>query len=300
MNGTTNALATTRDSAQLNRLTSTTRYRSTWTRLLLSCLGWAAPLAIANPGDAAEKIYVSYSLLERSLLVSSLEAYAKDGVPNEDLATYAQYANPTVLQNLRTALVAKADVSPITVAQFLYSPQGEAALKRLAQVVKTNSDIDPRKAGFKAIRAALILAAQDPEGLTLLNFLRKYPAKGIRIDVEQSLKIFNELQRLINQTNRATNAIIEQATAEIISEPGSQLPFDLRRRGSFTWEKQTLTLNDPSRRTAANAAPPTPQPPSAESLLKGRVYPVDIYLPNVGTARSRKPIPCGRDFPRTR
>ena len=46
------------------------------------------------------------------------------------------------------------------------------------------------QSGFFAIRGGLILAAADDEsGLTILNFLKKYPTPAIRIDLGKGLEI---------------------------------------------------------------------------------------------------------------
>lgn len=243
-------------------------------------------IAIAPTSQAAERIYVAYNILERSISVKALEDYAERGVMDEDLAVYAQYADRQVLDNLRSALQAKADVNPVTVAQFLYSPQGEAALKRLGQVIQPESRIS----GFQAIRAALILAAKDPEGLTLLNFLRRFPAKGIRIDVERSLKVAGEAEQLINKTKQATQAIIQTASEERTTDPPlSSNRIDLRRSGPFGFDKQTITLNDPNRVITTPSIPAAAAP--ASSLLKGRIYKVDIYTPLLQKAVAPQSIP---------
>ncbi|MBF2028844.1 MAG: alpha/beta hydrolase [Oscillatoriales cyanobacterium C42_A2020_001] len=256
-----------------------------WVSVLLSCLSWAVPLAIARPTHAAERIYVTYNILERSISVASLEAYAKQGIIDDDLAAYARYANPSVLKELRTALLSKSDLKLVTVAQFLYSPQGEAALKRLGQIIQPES----RQPGYKAIRSALILSAADPDGLTLLNFLKKFPARGIRIDVERSLQVVQEAEQLINQTRKATQTIIDlaQTEASLVSPLAPNLA-DLRQRGPFSFQKQSITLTDPNRQTVSIA--PT-QPASAAAIVQGRTYPVDIYLPEPSRAKLPSPIP---------
>ncbi|MDX2229674.1 MAG: alpha/beta hydrolase [Leptolyngbyaceae cyanobacterium bins.349] len=262
--------------------------RSIWGKLALLGLGWAVPWAIAPPGYSAERIYVTYNILERSISVASLEAYARDGIISDDLAAYARYANPNVLKELRTALTSKADLTVVTLTQFLYSPQGDAALRRLGQVIYPESPIPN---GYKAIRAGLILAAATPEGLTLLNFLKHYPSRGIRVDVEQSLRVVGEAERLINQTRRATQTITQLAQAEAVTDLAQNPSFaaDLRQRGPFRFQKQSITLTDPSRRTVpltpvgtVQARPPIAQP---------RSYPVDIYLPEAGRVPLSKVIP---------
>jgi hypothetical protein len=210
----------------------------------------SAWLARSQPrsAQAAEKIYISYGLLERSIPVSSLEAYAKDGTIDDDLAVYAQYGDAEQLARLQSALVARADVDQVTVAQFLYTPQGEVLLKRLGQVIQPET----RDSGFKAIRAALILAAADPKGLTFLNILRRFPTRALRIDVAQSLQIAADVGQLIDQTQRATTVVTQAAQQEQATD-GITIPFpDLRQRGSFTWQKQTIELVDSSRSALRN------------------------------------------------
>lgn len=263
-----------------------------WTGLLLNLLGWL--VLSPAPAQAAEKIYISYGLLERSISVSSLEAYAKDGTIDDDLAVYAQYGDAKQLAQLQQALVARAEVDLVTVAQFLYTPQGEVLLKRLGQVIQPET----RDSGFKAIRAALILAAADPEGLTFLNILRRFPTRGLRIDVAQSLQIAADVGQLIDQTQQATTVVTQAALQEQATDGIANPLLDLRQRGSFTWQKQTLELVDPSRSAVLNPTLAGAVAPSAGAVLpealpggavSGRSIPVDLYLPN--QTQSQSPIP---------
>jgi predicted dienelactone hydrolase len=195
---------------------------------------------LQSPALAAERIYASYAALERSISVAALETYAKEGKLDDDLAVYAQYLDRQQLAQLRRVLLTRIKLSPVAVSQFLYTPIGKTLLERLGQVIKTGS----RQSGFYALRSALTLAAADPEGLTLLNVLQKFPTRSIRIDLARSLQLAEELERLINQTNRAIALVKQQAATKASTQPPvnfSQLP-DLRRRGRFSWNKQTLTL----------------------------------------------------------
>jgi predicted dienelactone hydrolase len=263
------------------------------TGLFLGALGCL--IAIPTSVRAAERVYVSYGILERSIPVSSLEAYARDGTIDDDLAVYAQYGDAKQLKQLKSVLLARADVDLVAVSQFLYTPQGEVLLKRLGEVIQPES----RDSGFKAIRAALILAAADANGLTLLNILRHFPTRGLRIDVARSLQIAASLEQLVNQTKRATAVVLQTAQQEEATETiaVNQLP-DLRQRGSFTWQKQTLPLVDPSRSAEINpmvstATPSlgrTTPPVPLSGTVSGRSIPVDLYLPTQ-KASSSAPVP---------
>jgi predicted dienelactone hydrolase len=193
----------------------------------------------------AERIYASYSVVERSISVAALEKYAREGILDDELAVYAQYVSPQQLEQLRRVLLTQIDLTPVAVAQFLYTPQGIILLERLGQIIQTEA----RQPGFYAIRSALILAAATPDGLTPLNVLRQFPTRSIRIDLARSLRIAEQLDRLVSQTAQAIALVQQDAmNAANIQQPIDfwQLP-DLRERGSFSWNQQTLTLYDPRR-----------------------------------------------------
>ncbi|NJO76574.1 MAG: alpha/beta hydrolase [Leptolyngbyaceae cyanobacterium RM1_406_9] len=200
---------------------------------------------VASPASAAERIYFSYGIIERSISIDSLETYARQGTIEADLEAYTRYASPEQLEQLRTLLQAEAELSPVAIAQFLYTDQGEILLRRLGEIIQTEA----RESGFYALRAALILAADDPGGLTPLNVLKKFPVAGIRIDLNRTLAVVSSLEQLINQTAEAVNAIEQQSELEAASDPIIDLlsPPDPRRLGRFTWQRQTITLNDTSR-----------------------------------------------------
>lgn len=213
------------------------------TRLLLGLLGFLLlPTdSMTNSALAAERIYASYAVLERSISVAALETYAKEGKLDDDLAVYAQYVDSQQLAQLRSVLLARIELDAVAVSQFLYTPIGETLLERLGQVIQTES----RQPGFYALRSALILAAADPHGLTLLNVLRHFPTRSIRIDVARSLKVANELKILINQTNRAIAFVSQQSNKDAaITQRKLSYQLDIRRLGQFTWNKRTLMLND--------------------------------------------------------
>jgi hypothetical protein len=184
--------------------------------LILGCCGWLLPTTgITNPVLAAERIYASYAALERSISVAALEVYAKEGKLVDNLGLYTKYLNPQQLAQLRRVLLARADLSVVETSQFFYTPIGETLLERLGQVIQTES----RQPGFYALRSALILAAADPEGLTLLNVLRKFPTSSIRINLARSVQIVEELQGLITQTNQAIALVKQQSTTAATTQP---------------------------------------------------------------------------------
>ncbi len=226
--------------------------------------GWLLPTVVSlllPVGSAlgADRLTISYGVLERSVSIDSLSAYANDGSVEGDLKDYVQYLEPEQLNDLRRILRTKANLSPVAVAQFLYTEQGEALLRRLGEVIRTDSHLS----GFYATRAAMIQAAADPAGLTPLNVLKHFPLANIRLDLGRSLQILGNLDALVRQTQSAIALIDQQSALEASAEPWTPLPSlpNLRSAGSYTWQKRTLRFNDP-RRVAQN-----------------RSFLADIYLP---------------------
>ncbi|MBD2199557.1 MULTISPECIES: alpha/beta hydrolase [Calothrix] len=231
-------------------------------QLALGSLGISLlPTPTIHPALGAESITFSYSLLEQSIPIKSLDTYAKTGKIDEDLATYANSINKKQLTQLRKVLVTPISLNATEISQFLYTPIGERLLTNLGKIIQTESHLS----GFYAIRAALILAAAtEPKGFTLLDVLERFPAPSISINLARSLEIVDTLQDLVNQTQAAVAFINQQSQqqATTVSALNVAPLINLRQPGSFTWQKQTITLNDVSR---------------------NRTFPADIYLPMTET-----------------
>lgn len=224
---------------------------------------------VLNAGTArsAEDITLTYGAVERTISVAALATYAREGILPNELKAYTRYIEQPRLQNLPQILTARAEFSPVAVSQFLYSDQGELLLQQLGEIIRTESNLS----GFYAIRSALILAAADAEGLTVLNVLQEFPLDSVRVDLGRTLQIVAELEDLIRQTQDAVALIEKQA--ELNAYLTSWIDFnalpDLRLPGALQWQRQTIVLND---------------------LQRNRSFPVDIYLPQSDDQAAPAPV----------
>jgi predicted dienelactone hydrolase len=224
-------------------------------------LGILSTILTATPGLGAERISFFYPPFgEFSLSAESLEKFAKEGKINSELAFYASRATPEQLAQLRQILQQKFDISPVLVSQFTYSPLGEAVVRRLGELLLTDS----RQNGFYAIRAALILSAADREGLTVVNLLRKYPSDTLRLNFSEGLQIVNSLVELGKSKDQIVTLIKQQTIAQTnnATVDFAQQP-DLRSPGNFKFQIRNLKLNDNSR---------------------DRSLPVDVYVPQASSS----------------
>lgn len=245
--------------------------------LMTSCFKWISPpvyskrvlkylsfgilstALTAIPALGAERIAFSYPPFgDFYLSRNALDEFAKQGKVTDEFRFYAKRANPQQLAQLKTLLSRRFEVSPTLVSQFTYSPLGETVIHRLGEIFQTDS----RQNGFYALRSAMILAATDPEGLTILNVLRRFPSRSVRLNLNRSLNIIHSSSELLKQREAIVGAIQKEAIAESSAQSPvdfSQQP-DLRQKGAFHWQQQTLTLEDKSRH---------------------RRLPVDLYLPQL-------------------
>ena len=232
-------------------------------RLLLLTAPVMLALVAALPARSAERVYLTYGLLERSVSFEGLRQYAETGELDDDLFVYTGYVTPEQRQQLRSILQSKADVDAVSISQFLYSPQGELLLKRLGQVIQPEA----RTEGGVAIRAALILAAADKQrGLTPLNVIAKFPTRGIRIDLQSTLRVAGELQRIVVETQKYVTAVTAEADREITTLPNTRIALDLGIKGRIPFDRTSVILTDAFRLNQTGVVTP-------------RTYPVDIYRP---------------------
>jgi predicted dienelactone hydrolase len=232
-----------------------------WQRSWQAALGCLAALATAIPGLAAERVSVSYGPLELSLSVEDLETYAETGRMSNGLAFYARFVDDENLEQLRGLLRQQLDLDAVAMSQILYSSFGETSLQHLGELIQT----DARQNGFYALRSALILAADDPDGLTPLTIIKHFPTPTVRIQSGRAIQIANEFTQLLHQTDRIRTVMAEQAATDMATE----FPVDfaqglnLQEFGATNWQQETLRLHD---------------------RLRHRPIEVDLYTPNLAEA----------------
>ena len=224
-------------------------------------LSAASVIAVSSTGQAAETIYLDLGLFSRSIPVTSLSDFAKTGEADGPLNFVLKRMPPADQQALRLALNAPHDLQAAELSHWLYTPLGEQALASIGEAVQTTSRLN----GHRAIRAGLILAASDPEGLTVLNFFKHFPTEGIRLDAGRLLADFSNLQESIAETQTIVDAI-QQAAPTSGPIPSRAT---LNQPGMRQVVVQTLTLNDAGRK---------------------RTYPVDIYRPDRAQGPAAVPV----------
>jgi predicted dienelactone hydrolase len=212
---------------------------------------------------SAERIHFTVGPIDLTISVDSLETFVETGEITPEFRRYARYLDDETLEEIRPLLQQSFEANHVAVSQLAYSPIGETFLQQLGEVIQTQS----RQNGFYAIRAAMIQAAEKPEGITLLNVIRAFPTEGIRINTRQVRELVQEFSILLEYQDATLQAIAEQAALEASTSTAdfTQLP-DLNQPGQFAVVKETVTITDPNRVSLLNGAP-------------GRMYDADFYFP---------------------
>jgi predicted dienelactone hydrolase len=242
-------------------------------RSLWAVVGSLSTLLTATAVRSAETIQFDYGAFGRSLPVSSLETFVEEGVIDAELEPYAHLIPADRQAEFRNILgeplaTINSDLpeqlfSPFVLSQWLYSPIGERTLFALGRSLQTGA----RQNGQQALRAALILAAADPEGLTLMGMIKHFPGSSLRLDINQTLLLVREVQTSFEETNRFVEQFITLSEAAAATDP----PMDygalanLSQSGSYQVASQSLMLQDLDRPGVWGEGP--------------RTFPVDLYWP---------------------
>lgn len=221
-----------------------------------------------NPANAAEQVTLTYGRFEFSVPIESLETYAKTGKFDRHLAPYKKLIPQDKSDRIRQFLQHRFDLNTIETSQLLYSDLGERTTTEFGEFIQTDS----YQNGLHALRSAIISATADPEGLTPLNTLKKYP-NTVKLNLRRiqiGLQAFNKIQ----QQTRQVISLTTKDNNKLLKTP----PENLAQQGPQRWVKTTLTHHDKSRDRAltTDLYLPTTQTP----------VPVLIFSHSLGTDRA--------------
>lgn len=229
-------------------------------------LGMLPALLQPKPALSAERIRLFVGPLEFSISIDSLETFAEEGEIRKDLAFYTNRFDESAVQQLRQLLQRRFNISHVTLYRITHMPMAEALLKGLGNVIQISHDLN----GFYAIRSAVVgAAANSSEGWTIIDVMRSFPTRDIRINTDLVFEIVKELPTLTRYRQTAAAVIAQQAEIRAASESPvdlSKLP-DLRQPGPGGVIQKTLTFNISELRS------------TAQGLADSYNLDVDMYLP---------------------
>lgn len=194
---------------------------------------------IANPVKVAETVVVRKGFLESSISVADLRSLVETGKVPDRLQRYANLLSGEQRSQIFGALQAKIPLNVVGLSNLLNTGVGTAILADLTTVI-------PRRdgAGVEALRSALVLGANAPEGLSVLSFIENYPGRRVVVDLDRAFAVMGQLNRSFWETQRFMAAIAPQLAA---SKPALKLPIDPTQPGPHSVRVMRLDLNDSTR-----------------------------------------------------
>jgi predicted dienelactone hydrolase len=244
---------------------------------------WLTPLTVwaicttVSAVQAAERIEFGFGSFEYGVSLKELTAYgAPERMSKEQAAQPVQNSIPQRgysiatkdRQYLQQMLTRRWDFKPRQVSQFFHSAVGEKILVYLGDLVETGGNpAQPAMSGANrnlnavvALRTGLVTAAADRQGLSLLTFVRKYPAPTMRLNLARGFEVANKIDAIDKKTQTAISGV-EQLSSELTrSEPKIEpkaMP-KLASPGQYPIKLQPQILHD---------------------LRRKRRFAVDFYLP---------------------
>lgn len=215
-------------------------------RLKYLALGAIAFASIITP-VAAQTLYFLYPPFKEPLRVESLDIFAKDGTVNKNLSFFLNIAGASEEAKIkfREALNKTAPIEPRMISRFFNSKIGEAILERTGKHIQ----VDGGRNGKFALRGALVTAAFDEEGLSLINFFRKLPT-NIQFDLKEISKTANNTRIVVKATRLFSEEKIPQLSASEAAKADpvnfANLP-DLRQKGNLGVQQKRWHLTDQNR-----------------------------------------------------
>ncbi|MBE9043558.1 alpha/beta hydrolase [Pleurocapsales cyanobacterium LEGE 10410] len=199
------------------------------------------------PAVSADRIAFSYGALgEFYISIADLEIFATEGKVTRSFAYYADRLSKQDLAKLRDLLNQSFDINQITVSTFLNLPIGKQLIKEIGLIIDS-----PSRISQPALRGSLILAASEPEGLTILNVLRLYSTKTLKLNTKRIMEAVDEGTKLLADTERVFQALEREAAigAKIDDTIDVNTLANLKKSGSKKWHRETLVIKAGDRQT---------------------------------------------------
>ena len=194
-----------------------------------------------RPSLAAEKITTFIGFLQISIAFDSIETFADKGKIESDLGLIVNRLDEPARAKLRELLQQRFDnISPDFISRYSRLTIAEGILHQIGKIVQPQPGIN----GILAMRSAVISAAADnQEGLTIINVLRRFPSQNIYLDSGSLLKLSLNLRSITKYKEAAIAEVIRQSNIEASASPvkKNRLP-DLSQPGTFEVQKQAMSF----------------------------------------------------------
>ena len=188
---------------------------------------------MASPSWAAERIAIKLGPIKQSVAIADLERFAETGDVTASLQPYSLLLTSEVRDALRSRLQMDASIGNKLVEDLLHSSAGERFLNTLQVAIP---DATPDQ-----LQVALMQAAQQPSGMTVLALFKAVPNPTVTVDAASTLALASQLNLPYWQSQALSSMLERDLTVK--SQP-LHPAFDPTQPGSHWVWKQTMVLRD--------------------------------------------------------
>ncbi|MBW4645546.1 MAG: alpha/beta hydrolase [Goleter apudmare HA4340-LM2] len=198
--------------------------------------------------QAADTVVVRFGLFSRSIALADLQTAAETGKFPRNLEYFTNRLPAEQRGLLLAALTTRIPLNVVTVSRLLNTQIGTTVLNDLSTAI-----VRKDKAGIQALRAAFVLGAGKPEGLSILDFIAAYPSQRLEIDLPQAFAVVKTLNLGFWTTQQfmlsLTRSVLSPDIAPLLDprKPQISISFDPSEAGNAQVQVLNLLLNDQKR-----------------------------------------------------
>lgn len=223
-------------------------------------LAIATPI-FATPVMAAEKVTLKLGGFESAIAISELEQFAKTGTLPPQLQLYSAFLTPQVRKVLNNRLQIDPERADGYITQLSASPYGKQLLKYLGVAIPELT--------LPQLQAAVSLAAQQANGVSVVSLIKAYPQDNIVIDATAAIALAVKFNPSYLQSQAVGSSLADKLA--VTSSTDFKPSFDPTIVGKSKVIEQTIVFQDRQR---------------------DRNLPVDIYYPQQNSLLSAlRPTP---------
>ena len=215
----------------------------------------------ATPVMAAEKVTLKLGGFESAIAISELEQFAKTGTLPPQLQLYSAFLTPQVRKVLNNRLQIDPERADGYITQLSASPYGKQLLKYLGVAIPELT--------LPQLQAAVSLAAQQANGVSVVSLIKAYPQDNIVIDATAAIALAVKFNPSYLQSQAVGSSLADKLA--VTSSTDFKPSFDPTILGKSKVIEQTIVFQDRQR---------------------DRNLPVDIYYPQQNSLLSAlRPTP---------
>ncbi|MCG6136225.1 MAG: alpha/beta hydrolase [Nostoc sp. LLA-1] len=173
-------------------------------------------LGAKTPVQAAQKVVVRFGPFAETLSLAELQKAAETGEFPQGLELYTGGLSQEQRRFFVGALRMRVPINVVTLSSLLNTQIGTTILSNISEAL-----VRKDQAGVQALRAALVLGATEPQGLSLLNFIAAYPSQRLEIDLFKAVQVAGRLNTSFWRTQQfmlGISPLLDSRTPQVATE----------------------------------------------------------------------------------